>query len=101
VRDILGSDEELEHTEEEDGFQDIDDLSDQDLVPSVLGGSFSTTKRGIKPKKVRSRQSWIYRHGFKTMRNGVLYWKCTALGCKCSCSTCDVCSFIFTLYCRC
>jgi hypothetical protein len=56
-----------------DGFQDIDNLSDQDLVPFVLGGSFSTTKRGIKPKKVRSRQSWIYWHRFKTIRNSVLY----------------------------
>ena len=52
---MLGSDEESEHTGEEDEidrFQDIDEFSDQHSVPSVLGGSFSTTKRGIKPKKV-------------------------------------------------
>jgi hypothetical protein len=82
LRDQLGSDEEEEKTGDEDNFVNIDDLvlSQQSQVeediPSVLGGSFSTTRRWLKPKKVKGKESWVFKYGFRVKRDGEIFWKC-------------------------
>lgn len=68
------SDDEQENTNSEDEFVEID--PNESRLPSVIGGSFSTTSRGIKPKRVKSIRSWIWDHGFKITRKNVEYWKC-------------------------
>ena len=44
-------------TNEEDEFVNINQIVEEGDIPSVLGGSFSTTTRGIKPKRVKSVKS--------------------------------------------
>ena len=51
-------------------------LQEDDDIPSIIGGSFSTITRGIKPKKTKGKVSWVFDHGFRIMRKGELYWKC-------------------------
>ena len=68
------SDDEQEKTNSENEFQEID--ADDSRPPSIIGGRFSTTSRGIKPQRVKSLRSWIWEHGFKINRGGVEYWKC-------------------------
>jgi hypothetical protein len=79
---VLGSHEESEHIGEEDDVYDIADFPDQESRSSILGGTFSTTLRGLRSKKARAKRSWIYKHGFIIKRDGELHWKCATLGCK-------------------
>lgn len=74
-RDIHVSDEE-EKRRDEDNFVVIENGEEDEHILSVIGGSFSTTSRGIKPKRTKGKESWIFNHGFRVQRQGELYWKC-------------------------
>ena len=79
-RDVLASDEEEEKSCDEDDFVEIDDSGED--VPPVVGGLFSTSIRGLKPKKVKGKSSWVFNHGFRVYRKNELYWKCSQFPCK-------------------
>jgi hypothetical protein len=79
-RDALASDEEEEKSCDEDEFIEIDDSGEE--VPSVVRGLFSTSIRGLKPKKVKGKPSWVFNHGFRVYRKKELYWKCSQSPCK-------------------
>ena len=49
-------------------------LSIEEDIPSVLRGSFSTTRRGLKPKKVKGKESWVFKYRFRVKRDGEIFW---------------------------
>jgi hypothetical protein len=65
-----------DEADEEDEFVNIDDDDKEDSIPSIIGGSFSTTSRGEKPKRVKGKESSVFDRGFRVIRKGVLYWTC-------------------------
>jgi hypothetical protein len=70
----------------EDDFQDIDELVPEQENRSILliiGGFFSSMNRGIKPKKTKGKESWVFNYGFRIMRKGELHWKCNLYRCLC------------------
>jgi len=70
---------------DEDDFIDIDDLAksqiDDDIL-SVLSGLFSTITRGLKLKRVKGKESWVFKHSFRIERGGERYWKYKTTPCK-------------------
>jgi hypothetical protein len=58
TRDELASDKEEKTCFEDNDFPDIDRLNQTNI--SIVGGSFSSTVRRIKSKRVKGKESWVY-----------------------------------------
>ena len=56
-------------------LNNIDDLVlliKEDIL-SVLRGSFSTTRRGLKLKKVKGKESWVFKYKFRIKRDREIF----------------------------
>jgi hypothetical protein len=72
----LGSDKEAEILYSEDDFQDINELvpeQENRSISLIISGFFSSMNRGIKPKKTKGKESWVFNYGFRIMRKGELH----------------------------